>query len=58
MKILNKFLKIFNLTYVIRNQHDLSSSFNGLTSRSKKMLIFGYKTKFEKILFESKYTKK
>jgi hypothetical protein len=55
MTPLNKFLKIFNLTWVIRNQHDLSSKFKCLETRKKKMLIFGYKTKIEKTLFETKY---
>jgi len=55
MNILNKFLKIINITLVERYQQDLSSGLNNLERRNKKLLIFGYNSKNEKILFETEY---
>lgn len=58
MKLINKILKMINLTWVIRNQYDLSTSLKFLSSRKKKMLIFAYNTNREKILFETCYKNK
>lgn len=55
MKLLNKFLKIFNLTYIERYQQDLSGELNNVGRRSKKLIILAYNTKNEKILFETEY---
>jgi hypothetical protein len=55
MKPINKILRFFNLTWVVRNEHDLSTSLQPLLGRKKSMLIFGYKTKSEKVLYESAY---
>ena len=55
MRTLNKILKLVNLTWVIRNQLDLSTGLACLVKRNKKLLIFGYKTPNEKILLETEY---
>ena len=55
MKPINKILRFVNLTWVVRNEHDLSTSLQPLLGRKKNMLIFGYKTQLEKILYESVY---
>jgi hypothetical protein len=55
MKPINKFLRLFGLTWVVRNKHDLSSTLQPLEGMKKYMLIFRYKTKLEKILYESEY---
>lgn len=55
MKLINRFLKLLNITYVIRTQKDLTSNMLSLGVRCKKMIIFGYQTKSEKILFETEY---
>jgi hypothetical protein len=55
MKSINKFLKFFGLTYVIRNKHDLSTNLEPLAGSKKYMLIFLYMTRFEKVLYETEY---
>jgi hypothetical protein len=58
MKLINKILKPFNLTWVIRKQYDLNVSLKPVANRVKQMLIFAYKTNQEKILFETSFINK
>ena len=58
MKLINKILKPFNLTWVIRKQYDLNVSLKPVSHRVKRMLIFSYKTNQEKILFETSFINK
>jgi len=53
--IINKFLKIINLQWVVRYRTEFSSSFNKIKKYKKNMLIFGYRTKLEKILYENEW---
>jgi hypothetical protein len=52
--LINKFLKIFNLTWVIRHRVDLSSGLNTLSHKKTYLLILNYLLQNEKILFQIK----
>ena len=53
--IINKFLKFIGLKWVIRQQMDLSEEMN---YRKSYLLIFGYLSKHEKVLFGKDYSGK
>ena len=52
--LINRFLKFFNLTWVIRNKVELSSDLNYLSHKKTYLLIFNYLLENEKILLKIK----
>jgi hypothetical protein len=53
MKLINKFLRLFNLTWVIRYRNNLSTDLKFLSVLEKKLLIFNYNSPKEKVIFET-----
>jgi len=54
MRLINKFLRIFNLTVVKRIQYKFHGNFVKKSQNTKELLVWNYTKKNEKILYRFK----